>query len=220
MTTLRRLLPAAVIGAALLPLPANAAETEIGTVFLRDFWGAEGRLAGGTSEKLYYDSDVYSAETVTTPPGGGTAIRFLDGTKIQVGSNSTVVLDRFVYDPDTETGEAAISFGQGIFRFVSGSMNKDGYLLKTPTATLIVRGTVFDLFIDEANQAAVDVKKGDVGCLEAPESDCSTVKIGQGGVPSDPFVNRDVGGDGSGGSDTDTGEDTGDLDTGEETDGT
>ena len=49
-----------------------------------------------------------------------------------IGGASTVVLDRFVYDPDAGTGEAAISFSKGIFRFVTGGIkNKEAVQLHT-----------------------------------------------------------------------------------------
>jgi hypothetical protein len=113
--TVRTLLLA---GAALvaLTLPTLAAETEAGNVF----------------EK----------EKVTTSPTGRTALQFLDNTRIQVGPNSTVVLDKYVYDPNRQVGEVGVNFSKGIFRFVTGGLkNKDGYDLKTPTATMVVRGT-------------------------------------------------------------------------------
>src|SRR5206468_2162155 len=44
--------------------------------------------------------------------------------------------------PGRQVGEVGVSFGKGIFRFVTGSLkNKAGYDLKTPTATMVVRGT-------------------------------------------------------------------------------
>jgi hypothetical protein len=38
-------------------------------------------------------------------------IRFADKTQIQLGANSTIVLDKFVYDPSSGTADAAIKFG-------------------------------------------------------------------------------------------------------------
>ncbi len=79
---------------------------------------------------------------MTTGPDGRTSLEFIDLTRIQVGANSTVVLDKYVYDPSQRVGQVGVNFGKGIFRFVSGSLtNKAGYDLKTPTATMVVRGT-------------------------------------------------------------------------------
>ncbi len=149
MSFLSRLLSATVLGAALGSGSAIAAETEIGEVMQQEFLGAEGLRESGARESLYFNTDVFSSETVETGRGGRTALRFLDGTQLQVGGNSSVVLDRFIYDPDTEVGDAAITFTKGLFRFTSGDMrNKDAAMvLKTPTATLSIRGTKFLLWV-------------------------------------------------------------------------
>ena len=130
-------------GAALLALalPALAAESEIGSVFEREFYGAQG-TRGSEVKDLYFKDEVYSQEKVTTGPTGRTALLFLDDTRIQVGPNSTVVLDKYIFDPDKKVGEVGVNFTKGVFRFVTGGMkNKEGYDLKTPTATMVVRGT-------------------------------------------------------------------------------
>ena len=92
-----------------LALPALAAESEIGSVFEREFYGAQG-TRGSEVKDLYFKDEVYEQEKVTTGPTGRTALQFLDATRIQVGPNSTVVLDKYVYDPakgDPENGVPA-----------------------------------------------------------------------------------------------------------------
>jgi hypothetical protein len=130
-------------GAALvaLALPVLAAESEVGNVFEKEFYGAQG-TRGADVKDLYFQDTVVEQEKVTTGPTGRTALQFLDNTRIQVGPNSTVVLDKYVYDPDQQVGQIGVNFSKGIFRFVTGGLkNKDGYDLKTPTATMVVRGT-------------------------------------------------------------------------------
>jgi hypothetical protein len=69
-----------------------------------------------------------------------TNLRFLDKAKLQV-SNSEVELDSFVYDDDSDTGEMAMTFTKGAFRFITGQMsNMDGFKLLTPTVAIGVRG--------------------------------------------------------------------------------
>jgi hypothetical protein len=137
-------------GAALVAfaLPALAAETEVGSVFEKEFYGAQG-ARGADVKDLYFKDTVYEREKVTTGPTGRTALQFLDATRIQVGPNSTVVLDKYVYDPNQQVGEVGVNFGKGIFRFVTGGLkNKEGYDLKTPTATMVVRGTKVIIAVD------------------------------------------------------------------------
>jgi hypothetical protein len=196
------------IVALLAPWSTQAEEAQVGTVFQREFWGAEGVHASGPREKLYYDTDVYASETVETGNGGGTALRFLDGTTLQVGGNSSVVLDKFVYDPSAGTGEAAITFGKGIFRFVSGAMeNEEAMALKTPTATMTIRGTSFILYVaaDGSSElimidGIVDVlpcggepATGEDGDVVLVDASCTGAVVGAARTaPRDPFVDREL----------------------------
>jgi hypothetical protein len=140
--TIRNLLLAGVALAGLSAPALAANDVEVGSVYDRDYHDAQGIRIDGNIAPLHYRDTVYSQEKVTTGQGGRTALEFLDLTRIQVGANSTVVLDKYVYDPGRQVGEVGVSFGKGIFRFVTGSLkNKAGYDLKTPTATMVVRGT-------------------------------------------------------------------------------
>jgi len=90
------------------------ADEQIGSVVQRHFNGAVGlRVAAASGDDLIFNRDVFGGETVRTPGSASTVIRFADKTQIQVGANSTVVLDKFVYDPSTGTGDAAIKLGPG-----------------------------------------------------------------------------------------------------------
>ena len=91
-----------------------------------------GPLSGGSS--------VYSKETVRTGQAGQVDLQFKDNSNLKVGSNSSVHLDKFVYDPNKSTGEVAIQATRGSFRFVTGSLGNETYKIKTPYGTLGVRG--------------------------------------------------------------------------------
>jgi hypothetical protein len=138
----------ATVALAGLVVPALAADTEVGSVFEKEFYGAQGVRVGGETEDLYFRNNVYSDEKVSTGATGRTALLFIDNTRIQVGANSSIVLDKYIYDPSKQVGQIGVNFGKGIFRFVTGEMkNKDGYDLKTPTATMAVRGTQVIVYV-------------------------------------------------------------------------
>src|SRR5690606_29999896 len=152
-------------GTAAMCLSAAApaiAEEEIGFVFEREYRGAEGMRVSGETRDLRWHGPIYSEETVRTESGERTELEFADSTRISVGENSEVVLDSFVYDPAQNSGDAVISFGKGVFRFVTGDMEKDGFTLNTPSATLAIRGTIFVLKIDAVNNVTVYVEEGAV----------------------------------------------------------
>jgi hypothetical protein len=157
--------------------PAQA-EPEIGAVFQRPYLGAAGARVDGAPEPLYFNTTVYADETVATTSGGSTAIEFHDGTRLQVGASSTVVLDSFVYDPDSGGAEAVLSFSKGVFRFVSGSIPKENLRLETPSASLTIRGTAFVLAVDEAGNTDVWVVEGAVEATPR-EGAPATARAGQ-----------------------------------------
>lgn len=151
-------------GVAVTAVAAGAAlADEIGAVRQRDYNGALGTPPGAEARRLLFNNDIFAEETVATDAEATTSLQFLDQTRLKVGTNSTVVLDRFVYDPDTQTGEIAITFGKGIFRFVTGEIkNKEAIILKTPTATMSVRGTEATIDVRDDNTTLVYVHDGAV----------------------------------------------------------
>lgn len=161
-------------------IPAWADE-EIGVVYEREFRGAEGTRTNGETRDLRWNGPVYSEETVMTGPDAKTELEFIDQTHLSVGANSQVVLDSFVYDPSQSTGDAVITFGKGVFRFVTGDMNKDAYKLNTPSATLAIRGTIFQLLIDQMNNVIVYVEEGAVEIFPCDNEPAGVVSAGESG---------------------------------------
>ena len=152
-------------GAAIAALLATSAlaDQQIGNVVQKDFNGATGlRLATAAADDLIFDRDVFSGETVKTPGSASTVIRFEDKTQIQVGANSTIVLDKFVYDPSTGTGDAAIKFGTGVFRFITGDIkNKDAVKLTFfRGAALDDPKKLFNSSLEGNTRRAIDIPQG------------------------------------------------------------
>lgn len=171
-------------GIALAGFSPALAEPEIGAVFQRPFMGATGTPVGAASEYLYFNTAVYADETVATDRGGSTALRFRDRTKLQVGASSTVVLDRFVYEPDGGAADAVISFSKGVFRFISGDIPEDSLRLETPSATLAIRGTKFVLAVAEDGRTDVWVIEGAVEAIPRQGAP-ATARAGQSLVITD-----------------------------------
>jgi hypothetical protein len=188
---------------------AVAAESPptIGIVFQTEFNGALGRL-DKDERQLLYTKPVYTNELVHTGKQSSTALQFLDKTRLQVGSSSDVVLDRYVYDPASGVGAVAVKFSSGIFRFVTGQMkNKDGYDLRTPSSVMAIRGTKLIVYVDAKGNTIIYVEVGEVtakSCggkeadVHAGQSalvpiDCSGVTVVEGNrTPPDPAVVADL----------------------------
>ncbi len=91
--------------------------------------------------------DIYHNEVISTGAESATELVFIDETKLSIGPNSSLVLDRFVYDPDPDKAAFVMTATAGVFRFVSGKLPKKSYEIHTPTATIGIRGTVFTLVV-------------------------------------------------------------------------
>ena len=92
---------------------------------------------------LVIGADVFHNERVVTGEKGQTQMLFVDQSALTIGPNSELVLDEFVYDPDTGTGTIVMSAAKGLFRLVGGKISKDGLVvLNTPTATIGIRGGI------------------------------------------------------------------------------
>jgi len=143
---------------------AAMADSQIGNVVQPDYSGATGTRAVSSAalEELHFNRDVFAGETVKTPGSGSTMIKFQDQTQIQVGHDSTIVLDSFVYDPQTATSTGSIAFSKGVFRFISGTAGDKAVGLSTPTTTIAIRGTRILIRVGDDGSSDVGVIDGSV----------------------------------------------------------
>jgi hypothetical protein len=77
--------------------------------------------ADANSRTLSSGTSVYSRDLIHTGGAGVADLRFHDNTNLSVGPNSSVRLDKFVYDPNKSAGGVAVEATRGSFRFVTGS---------------------------------------------------------------------------------------------------
>jgi hypothetical protein len=101
-----------------------------------------------TTRRLAVKDDVHLDETISTMPKSASQLVFFDGTTMGIGENSNVVLSKFVYDPRPSAAQFAVNYIKGGFRFITGAFSKESYDVETPTATIGVRGTDFDTWVD------------------------------------------------------------------------
>jgi len=94
---------------------------------------------------LAVGNDVFSRERIRTGAASAAQLLFLDSTSVNVGARSEITLDRFVYNPSRGAGNVVLSASKGAFRFITGSQNPSNYSIKTPVATIGVRGTIVDV---------------------------------------------------------------------------
>ena len=91
-------------------------------------------------DKIYLNETIYAAEN------SGTQILLLDQSTFTIGSESEVVMDTFIYDPETSDGKIVASVKQGSLKVISGLISKknpDSLTVEVPEGTLGSRGTEF-----------------------------------------------------------------------------
>jgi hypothetical protein len=87
--------------------------------------------------------DVQANEIITTKADDRAHLMFLDGTSLTVGPDANLVIDKFVYDPNTKTGDLAITASKGVFRLVGGKISKTSPItITTPSSTIGIRGGI------------------------------------------------------------------------------
>jgi hypothetical protein len=130
------------------------------------------------------EAPVFSGDRIDTGPVGSAQIRFRDDTKLVVGPNSSMVIDAFVFSDNDTARKISINVVKGAFRFFTGTSPKDAYTITTPTATIGVRGTEFDVQVEGEGTTRVANFEGMTrichrqpdGTVRDPGKDCIEVK--------------------------------------------
>ncbi len=103
------------------------------------------------------DLDIFSYDTIKTGKGK-VAIGFIDETRVDITQHSKLIIDEFVYDPNTKKGSLSLKSALGTVRYASGQIAKTSptsVQIKTPTATIGVRGTDFSMTVDELGGSTI-----------------------------------------------------------------
>lgn len=103
---------------------------------------------------------VFQDENIRTGRGSATEITFLDGTTVTMGENSELALTEVVFDPDPTVSRLIVSATRGVFRFISGTLDSTSYQIRTPVATIGIRGTVWNLIVEPDGTTTVSVDQG------------------------------------------------------------
>ena len=149
-----------IIGCILLTLtilPLKSSLASIGEVTQSEGSGVIDRKDGDKGIVVEKELDVFSYDTVKTG-NGKVGIEFIDATRVDVTQHSKLIIDEFVYDPNTKTGKLSLKAKLGTVRYASGQIAKNSATnvkITTPTATIGVRGTDFTMTIDEVGSSTI-----------------------------------------------------------------
>lgn len=106
--------------------------------------GVAAIVRGGQTSTAMVGAVVYEQDRIATGADGHVGLTLRDDTRLSIGPNSTVDLNRFLYEPATSQFGFVLKVVQGVVAYVSGRIAKlrpDAVRLETPSAIVGVRGT-------------------------------------------------------------------------------
>ena len=111
---------------------------------------------GGETTTLKIGKSVLYNERIDTSGSGVLQVLLIDGSTFTVGPGSSLVIDKFVYNPGTGKGSLVASFSKGALRYVGGKLSKQeqGIAIKTPAGALTVRGGITLMKVNGPNRLA------------------------------------------------------------------
>lgn len=133
------------------------------------------RTASGVTKVLSIGSKVDEGDTVVTERRTYARLKFSDGGEVTLRPNTQFKVDKYAYNhAKPKDDEGFFSLIKGGLRVVSGQIgkrgNQDSYRMKTPTATIGIRGTIFiaDYIEPAAEKAQDNIEPVLVALAEAP----------------------------------------------------
>jgi hypothetical protein len=83
---------------------------------------------------------VHRDERVRANASGVGQFRFEDGTKLAIGPNATVVIDKFVLGEGGKVKKLTVRVTKGTLRLIGGQSSPKAYTIVTPAGTMGIRG--------------------------------------------------------------------------------
>lgn len=166
-------------------LPGQAGAQAIGEAADVDF-GATLTRSGQVS-KLSDGATVSTGDVIATNRTGQVQLLFYDETRIAIGPNSQFLVEDVRLRSSGTAKKFTVSAIAGGFRFITGKSQKSAYSIKTPTATMGIRGTSFDFVVTRRAGTDLAIYTGAVRICGASgncariSGECNTATIDTGG---------------------------------------
>src|SRR3954468_2422833 len=128
--------------AAQQPVPAGHIKTVSG--------GAVLVRANGTTQVKAGDA-IFATDVLRTSGDGAVGVTLRDDTRLSLGPNSEVKIERYVYSPGEGGLGMVLKFMRGVAVYVSGRIAKlspDAVRLETPSGIVGVRGTTVAIRVE------------------------------------------------------------------------
>jgi hypothetical protein len=132
-------------------------------------------MVTGDRGELKRADPVSRDERIRTNNIGLGQFQFIDGTKLAVGPNSSIVIDEYVLGERNRVKKLTINATKGAFRWISGRSPSSAYEITTPVGSLGVRGTAFDVFVGGDTAMMVLLSGSGEWCTDPARRNCVIV---------------------------------------------
>jgi len=148
MPALSPLLRAFTVLAVLAPsLGASATEEDLSQVgIVKKVENEAAIVVASAARPAVVGMAVHLKDELRTGAQGRMLVVLRDDTELTLGEKASVVIDRYVYDPDKGIGETFLQTTRGAFRFATGrleDLKEKTIVISTSFADIAVRGTEF-----------------------------------------------------------------------------
>jgi len=157
--------------------------------------------ADRSSRELLVAHEAIRNERIDTSERGQVQLLFADQSSLSIAPGSDVVINEFLYDPQTQTGNLTATVTTGLLRYVGGEISrKQDVAFYTPGAVVSVRGGIILIRVERgaggeggAGKTEVLFLSGERMCLTAGgQSQCTTqfataITSTKGETPSAPL---------------------------------
>lgn len=149
-----------VVAVAVIGLQVAFAADPVGKVLMTT--GSVSAKASGGERALQRKSDVFVGDTVVTGKDSQVQLRMNDGALIALGAGSEFEVKSYRYNEAGKKDEVALALIKGGLRTITGQVDKSGYKMTTPAATLGIRGTIFEVHVAADGTTTVILRDGGV----------------------------------------------------------
>ncbi len=116
-------------------------------------------ISGSSQKTLELKAEVYQGDQITTARDAEILLRMTDGTVFAIRPNTNLIISDYRFDnKNSDSDNLLVKLIKGGFRTVTGAIGKKNpqkVKFNTPTATIGIRGTDFEIAVlDEKKQDA------------------------------------------------------------------
>jgi hypothetical protein len=145
-----------------------------------------GPTADRSSRELLIGHDTMRNERIDTIDRGQVQLLLADQSSLSIAPDSDIVINEFLYDPQTQTGNLSATVTTGLLRYVGGVISKTrDVAFYTPTAVVTLRGGIIvikaerDARLNQGSGGRTEMYflSGDRMCVTANEQTRCTTKF-------------------------------------------